>query len=287
MDQTANSRPHNVQFQHQYSELLLTTADSDCSATYTMPHQAYASSDGSHATYSTTAAIYHQPNCQCHLTSCQPQQCTSQASYMSVQSASISNSSESSSVSNQMTSSCTKEVWVHKDTEEVKINRLNQPIAWIWCSLSVLLFIFSTLTVTQSSWLENGETGESLGLIKLCKRSELNGGVECRYYSGFSSLQLPSTSWKLTLIFFCIADTLLGLAAVLALGTSLLTASKTRRQISFFTGYVQLFAGELTKQIERLRGSSNSISFRMFYLNLSIGYNHALFRRWVNDKLLG
>lgn len=206
---------------------------------------AYASSDGSHATYSTTAAIYHQPNCHCHLVPCQPPHCISPA-HQSVQSADSTNTSASSNSSNPMAASCTKQVWITKERTEAptNVNRLNQPIAWIWSLVSILLFALCTLSLTQNSWLVNGRTKESLGIIYQCKTNPGSHRIECNQYDGLSALQLPSVSWKLTLIFFCLADTLLGLSCLLALGTSLLSTAKTRRHISFFTGYVQLFAGK-------------------------------------------
>lgn len=220
--------------------MQLGITDSDGSATYTMP--AYASSDGSHGTYSTTAPLYHDPNCQCHMLPSQPSHCVSPPPH-SVQ------STDSSNSSNEMTTSCTKEVWVGQTKTEPKVNRLHQPVAWVWTGLSISIFALSTLTLTQSGWLVNGSSSESIGLIKQCKKDAVTSELDCTYYRGLSSLDLPSISWQLALIFFCIADTLLALSSSLALGTTLLRRTKMRRHISFFTGYVQLFAGKQASHV--------------------------------------
>ena len=221
----------NPKYQHQYSELLqLGTTDSDGSATYTMP--AYTSSDGSQATYSLTTPLYHNPNCQCHMHASQPPHCVSPTPQ-----------SLESADSNPMTNSCTKEVWVSKPSD-LLVNRGNQPIAWTWTCLSAVIFTLCTLILTETGWLVNDNTGEGMGLIKQCTRESDNSELNCQFYAGLSSLKLPSISWKLTLILYCIADTLLGLSTFIALGTILLARAKTRRHLSFFTGYVQLFAGK-------------------------------------------
>ena len=160
-----------------------------------------------------------------------------------------------------MNNSCNKDaLWISQTdstsrsgSREQLVDRLKQPIAWIWSAVSLLLFVLCTVILTQTSWLVNSNTHESLGLLKQCKTNPTTlvdnnqvsaSTVQCQFYSGISSLKLPSVSWKLSFIFYCIADTLLGLSTVLALGTSLLTMAKTRRHISFFAGYVQLFSGK-------------------------------------------
>jgi len=234
----------NQKLTPQYSELLQTTGvDSDCgSGTYAVP--AYASSDGSHGTYSTTTAIYHQPNCQCHMVTSQPQTCVS-PTHHSVQTCS-SNTTSSSHSHPMNASSCTKKIWTgtEQDRRNTKVDRTDQPITWVWISLTIVIFISNTVSLTQSTWLVNSTTSESLGVVKQCFRESSSREIQCGYYKGLSSLQLPSVSWKLTLVFFCVADTFLGLSCLLACGTSLIATAKLRNKISFFTGYIQLFSGE-------------------------------------------
>ena len=297
-DGTLNSRTnpkyhHPPVAGHQYSELLLNGMhdSSDGSATYTMPgYMGTAGSGSDGTTYSVTTANYHQPNCHCHLELQPPPHCKSPA-MTSVQSAESGSSTESagSSSTNPMNNSCNKDaLWISQTdstsrsgSREELVDRLKQPIAWIWSAVSLLLFVLCTVILTQTSWLVNSNTHESLGLLKQCKTNPTTlvdnnqvsaSTVQCQFYSGISSLKLPSVSWKLSFIFYSIADTLLGLSTVLALGTSLLTMAKTRRHISFFAGYVQLFSGKFkssnilllwTSKSTTLWNSSHKIIFIM------------------------
>lgn len=230
---------------------------SDGSATYTLPGYVGTVGSGSDGTtYSVTTANYHQPNCGCHLEMQPPPHCKSPAmtSIQSAESGSSSGSGASSST-NPMSNSCNKDaLWISQNSSASRsrsahlVDRLKQPIAWIWSAVSLILFILCTVILTQTTWLINSDTHESLGLLKQCKTNPTAATdnsiiIQCHYYSGIPSLKLPSVSWKLSFIFYCIADCLLGLSTVLALGTSLLTMAKTRRHISFFAGYVQLFSG--------------------------------------------
>lgn len=240
---------HQQMQQHQYSESLLSGMQHDSSecgsATYAMPAYIGSGSDGNHATYSTTTADYHPPNCNCHLelqVPPPPPHCASPA-MTSMQSAECSASSGSGATS----SNYTKDIWItdKSSCRNQAVNRLKQPIAFLWACLSIVLFVLCTVALTQASWLVGNTTRQSLGLLKQCKLQRgTPDSIQCEYYNGLAALHLPSISWKLSLIFYCIADTLLGLSTMLALCTILFRTAKARRHLSFFTGYVQLFAGE-------------------------------------------
>lgn len=221
-------------YRHQYSELLVTTTDSsDCSATYTLP--VYPGSDGT--TYSTTSAIYHQPNCLCHQMACQPPTCQSPAHQ--------SNCTDTSGTSSASTDSSTHQTWVHADNRQYGSRWCQRPVMWAWSSLSLLTFSLCIVCLTQPCWLVNTPTGESLGLLKQNRMDPSSNTVKQISYKESSPFVLPSASWKIALVLYGIATTLLGLSALLALVASapLLTRVKTRDRVTFCTGFMQLFAG--------------------------------------------
>lgn len=230
---SARSAPIQTHYSHQYNELIMTATDSsDCSVTYTVP-PVYPGSDNT--TYSTTTAIYHEPNCNCHVMRCQPNICQSPSHKENLN---HTNSTVSGSGSDTVNSS-SKETWIHHHTDSTS-KRWSRPIAWIWAVVTLFIFLISILCLTQTSWIVNSKTGESFGIIKQTKL-----GSKVVLYGDIQNQEDNiSVSWKISLALFSISIALLGISSLLALGTILLTLTKTRETVSCTAGSIQLFAGK-------------------------------------------
>jgi len=200
--------------QHHYTEMLLTQAGSE-------------SSDGS--------VTYHIPTntsegcVTCHTS------CHSPARKSDLESASGSSSNGSSAA---------HEHWVQKPTEDLS-ETIRKPIAWIWVTISLTIFIICTIGVTRSTWFTNSRTQASIGLVKHCRHQWQTDSMKCDFFKGgFAVKNLPSISWKVSLVLYLIGDALLGAGALVSLLCLITTTAYTRRQITFFAGYFQLFAGK-------------------------------------------
>lgn len=216
-------------YRHQYSELLVTATDSsDSSATYTVP--IYPASDCT--AYSTTSAIYHQPNCLCHQMACQPPICQS-PTHRSDTSATCSESNSS-----------TQKTWSRLDSGNTR-HRWKGPIGWIWTAISLVTFSLCILCLTQPNWLVNTKTGESLGLLKQNRMHPTSNVMQKISYRDLTQFALPSTSWVIALVLYGLACTLLGISTLVAMvSTPLRTSMKTRDRVTFWAGFMQLFASK-------------------------------------------
>ncbi|XP_067932102.1 LHFPL tetraspan subfamily member 7 protein-like [Watersipora subatra] len=126
---------------------------------------------------------------------------------------------------------------------------VRKSIAWIWVAINVTIFGFCSFSLFQPSWLVNGQTKGSLGLVKYCEvgvspSSELE---KCHYYSKSASVlpTLESLPWQLAVILYLISSAVLGVSAVLSSLCLCIPQMSTVDKITLLSGFQQLIAGIL------------------------------------------
>lgn len=189
------------------------------------------SSDGGSLFYSTPSHQHHPGSCASYGTLYQQQPNTAAQLQLLDMSTPSSSGSEN----------CSSNTYVLQ-------TKINKPLAWIWVVSCFLILTNNLFTLLQPFWLQNKETGASLGLINFCLEvGETNpDGEQCAFYGSAGRMSLAAREFPLqvTLALFTLATVFLTMGSVLAATCICVNNASKRENVSFVAGYFQLFSGE-------------------------------------------